>query len=317
MRIGNYLFFLNVFFSLVAATSFADANKSLREKLIANEKVTQVITIDDHLTHVFPVIDAFGFNSGDINQDFTNFLKNSCDTKWEIKDIDPITGKDYWVPYDGKSNLYSRTVKDPASKGNKVFNGARCVDKFEIVKVFGGWRSLFSDGTGRFFSPTNFIIKHKEVQPFVYKNRNVPTAKDVEALPPGEIKTLTPKVERGFFKRLINLDKPSSADLYQYGVVLCKISGGTQRIVVNTINKYGEKNLAEVDMLNGYTHVFSEEYKKGLLKEWYFACEGTTAFVIREKENITYDNKNQPISSTIAIYAPNRGLEGVDFIKLK
>lgn len=305
---------------------------SLREKLITNEQVGQLVAIDENNTHVFPNIAAVGFNSGAIPNEFTKALIDACDTKWQVKGFDPLTSKTGWVSYDGKANLYTREIEDKVTKRKEVVNGARCVDRFEIVDVWGEWRSLFSDGTGRYFQPRNFIIKHNISQPFKYKVPGLP--EKVVMLPEGEVSALNPEkaAKKGFFAKLFTNDRPSSFELFEYAKILCQSVKGKSRglanegefvanprggSIKNNERGYYKDSLAEKPLIDVYRHLFAGGYTSPdhLAKEWYFACEGTTNFIVRERENVTYDNRGKPSYSTTTYFAPDRGLDGVEFVK--
>lgn len=286
--------------------SFAENKMSLRESFINSGNTETVIAVDDYYTHVFPKTTGI-FNSGGIIQkEFTKELISLCSTRWEIKDVDPITSNEVWVPYDGKSDLYYRSTIDKATQREQITMGARCAGKFEIVKTWGAWESIRSV---RYFTPLNFIVRHEDPQPFLYKSTKVPAIEDVTMLPDGEIKSLK-KAERGFFSKLFDTDKQDSIDIFMYMNSLCRKVNGKVRLVAN------QDRLIEVDPFNGYKHIFAGGYKNtGAEKIWYFACEGHQQFVVREDESIIYTNKRQPISSYKAIFAANRGLEGVNYIK--
>lgn len=304
---------------------------SLREQLIDNKTTAGLVAIDEFHSHVFPVIPLFGFGSGEIPSDYTKFLVSSCDTKWQVRGFDPLTSKTGWVAYDGKSNLYTRTIEDKVTRTKEVINGARCVDRFEITEVWGEWRSLFSDGTGRYFSPRNFIVKHSETQPAKYKNEKIP--EKIAVLPEGEVSSLNPEAssKKGFFSKLLTSDKPSSVDLFQYVSVLCSNQNGKARLIANKGNfiddpygysiKDGRRGtwnnaLFEVPAIEAYQHIYAGGNSSNLpAKEWYFACDSNPKFILRERENVSYLSNGKPIFTTSTYFSANRDLDGVDFVK--
>lgn len=303
---------------------------SFREKLINNEQVEKLIAVDEYHSHVIPTIPAFGLSSGSIPADLTKFIISSCDTKWQTKGFDSLTSKVGWVPYDGKSDLYTREIEDKVTKEKQLISGARCVDRFEIVEVWGEWRSRFSDGKDKYFAPTNFLIKHNTPQPFKYKDSALP--ENVTMLPEGEVSSLTPgkTTDKGLFAKLLGNDKPQSADMFQYAVALCNVKNGKARAIANegefvadhkgrflkeNQRGYWKSLLVEEPLAEVYKHAIGGSYfNNGIEKEWYFACEGNSSFVARERENIKFDNNDKPHSSTSDYFAPDRGLDGVDFV---
>lgn len=326
---GKFATFLlvTVLIGLVTIAS-AEEKKSLRDLFVRSENTDAVIAIDDHYTHVFPKITQFGSNTGRPTKEFTQELITACDTRLEIKSIDPLNSKEVWTAYDGKSNIYARLIKDQVTHEYKTVTGARCVDRFEIVDVWGEMRPVFTGGS-EYFIPRNFVIKHDMAQSYIYKQSKVPPIEQITMLHNGEINSLDSKSKGGFFSKMLSLNKPSSEELFQYVTALCKKENGIARIIVKSgrfVEKPGGKvhitgesgyleySLSESTMLNGYKYIFTGNFKNsGSEKEWYFACEGQHPFVVREKETIRYGDRGNAISSVKAFFAINRGLEEIDY----
>ena len=212
-------------------TTKPSSSTSLREVLVNSELTNKVISIDEYHSHILPVISAFGLSALQIPGDFTKLVISSCDTRWMVKGFDPFTSKIGWVPYDGKSNLYSREIEDKVTKKKETVNGAICADRFEIVDVWGTWREASSKGYF-YFLPQSFMIKHKTPQPNSYKNTNIPSMPAM--LPAGEITSLKPgESSKGFFAALVGNDKPDSNDIFHYLSLLCVKNSGKIRGLAN------------------------------------------------------------------------------------
>lgn len=281
---------------------------SLRELLVNSKNTLAVIPIDDYHTHVFPEITKIGFPAGFPTKEFTQELIAACDTKFEIKTIDPLTGKETWQPYDEKSNIYIRSVQDKLTKENITVFGSRCIDKFEITTI---WYEKFNSRIIRSstysFIVNSFIIKHSTKQPWVYKHGKVPPIEKVSFLPDGEIESLDPTApKRGFFSKLLDLDRPGSIPVFLYIATLCKKENGKPRAVIY------EKGFREVPISKGYEYMVSSMGGK----EWYFACESQHPFVVKGIY-ITKPAGAGVSTSFNSLFISNRGLEGIKFIPLE
>jgi len=287
----------------VFSVSFAQ-EKSMREKLVESEDIAKVYAINEFYSLVLPKTNVAGYISNSIAEEFQKMCITQIEEATAVSD--PITGKTTygWKPY-----VYER--------GRNFFGvKTRCKGGYTFeTKYLGDYSRMV----------TSFIIEHESAQPFIYKVDTVKPMSEISMLPDGEVVSIVGKEgSSGVGGFLANLTKTinkaggngitghESQDLIQYMQALCIKNKGTARYVA----KRASGEFVEVDSLNVFKYSLSPLYfpnfPNRIPKEWFFACSGDQRFVARVTENI-----RQKFSESFAVFASNRGLEGIDFTPMQ
>lgn len=311
---------------LIAQTEAVEQN-SLRELLVASENTEEVFVIDDYHTFVRPKLVFFGIRSGEPSEDLSKEIVAACTTQMEVntKQTDPITKKivETWIPYDGKSYIFHRIVKDNVTGEFHSLFGAKCNGNFEITITY----TDRSKGLVR-----SFVIKHEKPQPFIFKTEHI--SPDKITMPAdGEFKLVSIGIG-GFLKALAGRIADEEAVIHQYVTALCRNNNGKIRFVINrgkfvpdpkgkwTRIETGEKGryegeYVETDALEAFNYAKTASSIRGpVYKVNFYACEGNNRFIVRSEEEIKYDNRGNAYGTLKSYFASQKGLDGLKYVPL-